>query len=358
MSTIGLEHHQSSENGVRPGYFKDWDKRVGDRDLLPHEYTHSWNGKFRRPADLWTPNFEIPMRDSLLWVYEGQTEYWGLVLAARSGLVTPAQARDGLANVAANFDARSGRAWRSLQDTTNEPVIAARLGSKDWSDYQRSYDYYNESALIWLDADTLIREQSGGQRSLDDFARAFFGTAPGRIEPLLYDFDAVVAALDAVQPHDWRTFLRTRLDRTGPGAPLDGLARAGWKLAWAEVPSEFAGDDGGDAHTDDWSYSLGIRLKGDGTVDQVHWGSPAFEAGLSRSSHLVAVAGVAYKPERLSDAVTANKAGQAPIELLVREGELFRTLRIDYRGGLRYPRLERIEGTPERLDAGILAARP
>ncbi len=357
LGYIGLEHHESSENGVKPSYFKDWAKRPGGRDLLPHEYTHSWNGKFRRPADLWTPSFDKPMQNSLLWVYEGQTQFWGQVLAARSGLVSIEQAHDILANEAAQAQARAGRVWRNLQDTTNEGTLGER-GGKDWRSWQRGVDYYDESALIWLDADTLIREASGGARSLDDFARAFFGTQPGRVEPLLYTFDDVVAALDTVQPHDWRSFLRERLDTRRPEGPLDGLARAGWKLAWAETQSEFEKNDDSEWKSDDFAYSLGLYLKpGAGAVEAVLWESPAFRAGIAKGQQVIAVNGMAYKSERLAAAITANKNGQAAPELLVKDGDRYRTLRIDYRGGLRYPRLERVEGVVERLDAGVLAAR-
>lgn len=359
LGGIGLEHHESSENGTRPNYFKDWAKQAGARDLLPHEFVHSWNGKFRRPADLWTPDYSVPMRNSLLWLYEGQTQFWGRMLAARSGLVTPAQARDGLARVAASLEHRSGRLWRNLQDTTNQATMGGRRAATDWSDWQRGADYYDEATLIWLDADTLIRERSGGAKSLDDFARAFFGVADGRVQPLTYTFDDIVAALNAVLPLDWRGFLRARLDANAPGAPLDGLARAGWKLAWAETPSEFArGSEDGETRADDFSYSIGLAVRRDGRIDHVMWGSPAFQAGLSRAVQLLAVNGMAYKAERLSVAIGANKEGKVPLTLIVKDGDAFRSVQIDYRGGLRHPRLERIEGTPERLDAGALAPRP
>lgn len=359
LGGIGLEHHQSSENGVRPGYFKDWAKRPGARSLLPHEYTHSWNGKFRRPADLWTPNYNVPMQDSLLWLYEGQTDYWGRVLAVRAGLVSPAQMRDSLAETVAMLSHRAGRVWRNLQDTTNEGAMAKSRSEAEWSNWQRGADYYAESALVWLDADTLIREKSGGQRSLDDFAQRFYGVQNGRIKPLTYRFEDVVASLNEVQAHDWRGFLRARLDGHGPGAPLDGIARAGWRLAWAETPSDFQRQqaEDSDARSDDFSYSLGIVLRRDGRVDRVLWDSPAFRAGMSRALTLVAVNGVAYKGERLAAAITAGKSGQAPLDLLVREGDVFRHLQIDYRDGLRYPRLVRVDEAVERLDAGILQAR-
>jgi len=358
LGGIGLEHHQSSENGVRTNYFKDWAKQPGSRALLPHEFVHSWNGKFRRPADLWTPDYNVPMRNSLLWLYEGQTQFWGRMLAARSGLVTPAQARDGLAQVAATYEYRAGRLWRNLQDTTNQPTMGNRRARADWGDWQRNADYYDEATLIWLDADSLIRERSGGAKSLDDFARAFFGVENGRIKPLTYSFDDIVAALNGVLPYDWHTFLRSRLDTTGPGAPLDGLARSGWKLAWAEAPSEFSRSaDDPEARSDDYNYSIGITVRRDGHIDNVMWEGPAFKAGLSRAAQILAVNGVAYKAERLSSAITANKDGKTPLTLIVKDGDAFRSVQIDYQGGLRYPRLERVEGTPERLDAGVLAPR-
>lgn len=355
---IGLEHHESSENGVKPNYFKDWDKAVLERELLPHEYVHSWNGKFRRPADLWTPDYNRePMRDSLLWMYEGQTQYWGRVLAARSGLATPEQAREGLAYAAAWAEHQAGRRWRNLQDTTNQAHMEARGGRPEWRDWQRGWDYYDESALMWLDADTLIREQSRGKRSLDDFARAFFGVHDGRIQPLTYTFDDVVKALNAVWPHDWARFLRERLDNH-EHAPLDGLARAGWKLVYTEQQSEAAKAHDEDEKTTDFAYSIGLRIatEDDGTLKSVAWDSPAYRAGLAPGVKLLAVNGTAYKPERLAAAITAAKDGQHPIELLVRDGDAFRTVQIDYRGGLRYPKLERVSGTPDLLER-ILARK-
>jgi predicted metalloprotease with PDZ domain len=361
---IGLEHHESSENGVRPRYFKDWDKATGARGLLPHEYVHSWDGKFRRPADLWTPDFNsVPMRNSLLWVYEGQTQYWGRVLTARSGLSTLEQARQDLARAAAWAEHRAGRQWRPLQDTTSEGTLALRREDKQWGDWQRGADYYDESALIWLEADVLIREKSKGQRSLDDFARSFFGRAngpdvpgpDGRVQPQTYTFEDVVAALDAVQPHDWAAFLRTRLDRVGL-LPLDGLARSGWKLVYVDKADD--ADHADDERRGvDFIYSLGLRIgKEEHELREVAWNSPAFRAGLAPGFKLVAVNGDAYRPDRLSTAIRANRDGRQPIELLVRDGERYRTVKIDYRDGLRYPRLERLPDVPDRLSL-ILAPK-
>jgi predicted metalloprotease with PDZ domain len=221
---IGREHHQSSENGVKPGYFTDWAKSEAGRDLLPHEYTHSWDGKFRRPAGQDVPNFNTPLQNELLWVYEGQTQYWGNVLAARSGLVSMAGARDALAATAARYDSVTGRNWRAMQDTVNDPIMNARrpLG---WANWQRSEDYYSEGQLIWLDVDTRLREMSGDKRSLNDFAHAFYSINNGSRQPAFYSFEDVVATLNKIQPYDWAAFLRAKLDGHGPGAPLDGLAR-------------------------------------------------------------------------------------------------------------------------------------
>jgi predicted metalloprotease with PDZ domain len=353
---IGLEHHQSSENGVKPTYFTEWAKPAVGRDLLAHEYAHSWNGKFRRPADLTTPHFNVPMQTGLLWVYEGQTQFWGKVLAARSGLMSAADAREDLAAAAAWLDHRAGRSWRNLQDTTHEPIISRR-GHRDWGSWQRGADYYDEARLIWLEADMLIREASQGQRSLDDFARAFFGVEPGRVAPLTYGFDDVVRALNRVQPHDWAGFLRQRLDTHERGAPMQGLARSGWRLAWSDKPSDFFKARETLTKAADFSHSLGITVATEGhKVSGVAWGSPAFDAGVAPASTLLAVNGRSYKPEWLKDVITEAKASGAPIELLLKSGELYRSVKLAYRGGLRYPTLQRIEGTPDRLSE-MLAPR-
>jgi predicted metalloprotease with PDZ domain len=351
FSFAGLEHHQSGENGVRTTYFTEWDKQQEWRsNLVSHEYIHSWDGKFRRPADQLTANFNVPMQDSLLWVYEGGTSYWGHVVGARSGLVDADQMRDALAATAALYDTRAGRAWRSLQDTTNDPIVNGR-GPLAWLTWQRAEDYYSEGELIWLDADTKIRELSGEKRSLDDFARGFFGVQNGRHVPLTYTFADVVAALNAVQPYDWKTFLRTRLDGHGPGAPLDGVTRAGWKLVYTEEETPFFKDAEEYRKAANFAYSLGLGIATDGRITAVAWDSAAFKAGLTEGYTLLAVDGHAYKPEVLKAAITAAKSGSDPIELLVKKDDRFRTVRIDYHGGLKYPRLERIPGTQDRLAA-------
>ena len=362
FSGIGLEHHQSSENGVRPNYFTDWKMSVGSRALLPHEYTHSWNGKFRRPADLTTPNYNVPMQDSLLWVYEGQTQYWGNVLAARSGLWDAQTARDAQATIAASYDIRAGRIWRNLQDTTNQPIVGGRADT-EWTDWLRGADYYDEMDLVWLDVDTKIRELSGGKRALDDFAKAFFGVDNGRVKVLTYTFDDIVATLDRVQPYDWRTMLRARLDGYGPGAPLDGLARAGWKLVFDDKESDYAKSRNMSQRIVGFGYSLGFDVSreggrnGEGRITNLHWNSPAFNAGLTGRMTLIAVNGRSYNEEMLREAIRANTDGQHPIELIVKSGDYYKTVKIDYRDGLRYPHLARIDGTPDRLSQ-IFAPRP
>jgi predicted metalloprotease with PDZ domain len=356
FSFSGIEHHQSGENGVRSTYFSEWDKQQSWRsNLVSHEYIHSWDGKFRRAADQLTANFNEPMQDSLLWVYEGATSYWGHVIGARSGLVEQSQMRDGLAATAALYDTRVGRTWRSLQDTTNDPIVNRR-GPLAWITWQRAEDYYSEGELIWLDADTKIRELSGQKRSLDDFARGFFGVENGRHVPLTYTFDDVVAALNAVQPFDWAAFLRARLDGHGPGAPLDGITRSGWKLVYTVDETPFFQDAEEYRKTADFSYSVGLGIGPEGRIVNVTWDGPAFKAGLTVGGTLLAVNGRAYKAELLKDAITAAKAGDEPIELLVKKDDRFKTVRLDYHDGLRYPRLERIPGTPDRL-AAIFTAR-
>ena len=356
MGGIGLEHHRSSENTGAPGFFTDWAKSAGDRALLPHEYTHSWNGKFMRPADELTANHNVPTQNTLLWVYEGQTEYWGDVLAARSGLHSKGVALATLASIAAFYDNQPGRQWRALQDTNNHNLLGYRVPGQYPSWMRGTGDYYRESLLVWLDADTLIRAETNGRKSLDDFARAFFGHSDGSWAPQGYTFDQVLAALNAVHPHDWAGFLRDRLDAVGPDAhaPLAGIERGGWRLTYTDTPNaDEKAVNGGWAN--DFQYSLGFTLAGD-KLTNIRWGGPAFEQGIGAGWSLVAVNGKAGSAEVLRDAVTAAKGTDAPLELLIKSGDRFRTVAFDYHDGLRYPRLERIEGTPDRL-SDILAPR-
>lgn len=351
---IGLEHHRSSENGSVPAYFTEWDKNPAARGLLPHEFSHSWDGKFRRGADSWTPNFNVPMRNSLLWVYEGGTQYFGTILAGRSGLWSAQQTLDVLAGQAATYDAVIGRTWKPLIDTTNDPITAERA-PEPWRNWQRSEDYYTEGLLIWLDADTLIRERSGGKRSLDDFAHRFFGVDDGSWTELSYTFDDVVAALNATEKYDWAKFLNDRLTGHGPGAPLDGITRGGYRLVYTDKPSDFAKTADATAKRVDLNYSLGLSVDKDGGLTTVMWGGPAFKAGLTVGTVILSVNGDAYDGEGLKRAVTAAKTG-SPVDLIVKTADRFRTVRIDWTGGLRYPHLERVGPGPAKLDA-IIASR-
>jgi predicted metalloprotease with PDZ domain len=354
MSHIGLEHHRSSENGSDPGYFTAWNSKASSRGLLPHEYTHSWNGKFRRPADLSTPNFNVPMGDSLLWVYEGQTQYWGFVLASRSGLWSADQTRDALALVASRYqDNRPGFSWRNVEDTTNDPVIASRRPLA-FRNYQMSEDYYSAGQLVWLAVDAKLRELTHERRSLDDFARAFFGVDDGSWKVKPYTFDDVVAALNSVEAYDWAKFLHDRVDANTP--PMDGIAAAGWKLVYTDKPSDYQKTSEAEAKSIDYSTSIGITVSTkDSKISDVRWNGPAFNAGVTTSTTLVAVNGREFSAERLKEAVAATSKG-TPIELLIKNGEIYKTYRLVYSDGLRYPHLERMPGATDRLSA-ILAAR-
>ena len=355
MGGTGLEHHRSSENAVDGIYFTDWDRAASERDLLPHEMVHSWNGKFRRPADLWTPNYETPMRGSLLWVYEGLTQYYGVVLAARSGLWSQAQAREALALTAATYQHRVGRQWRSVADTTLDPILSARRPAP-WRSWLRNEDYYSEGLLVWLDADTLIRERTNGRRSLDDFARAFFGIDDGSWVPVTYTFDDVVAALSSVLEYDWAAFLRARIDEAGTEPPLDGFSRGGYRLVYKEERSNFQREAEAYGRTADFSYSVGLAFGENGNVSGVQWDGPAFNQGVTVGTQVVAVNGVSYSNEALRRAITAAKDEQKPLDLLLKNGDQYRTIAIEYRDGLRYPHLEREARTEDRL-AAILAPR-
>jgi predicted metalloprotease with PDZ domain len=356
----GLEHHQSSEDGTDPESFTKWDKNANSRDLLPHEYTHSWNGKFRRPADLWTPNYNVPMQDSLLWVYEGQTQYWGQVLAARSGLRTPQQALDQFAITAAHYEVQNGRRWRPLQDTTNDEIINPRR-PMSWLDWQRFEDYYDEAALVWLDADTWIRQHSNGARSLDDFAHAFFGINDGSFAVVTYTFDDIVKALNAVEPNDWAAFLRQRLDSIGKPAPLDGFHRGGYKLVYTDTPSDYQSSMDEQRKRTDLLNSIGIEVDekdgAKGTLTEVIWDSAAFKAKLTEGAQILAINGIAYDGDVLKAAIRAARTSKEPIQLIVKFADRFVVANIDYHDGLRYPHLERDSAEPARLDL-ILSARP
>jgi predicted metalloprotease with PDZ domain len=355
----GTEHHQSSENGLGSDYFTAWSEGAPDRDLLPHEYTHSWNGKFRRPADLWTPNFNVPMGDSLLWVYEGQTQYWGFVLTARSGMWSAQQFRDALAVVAANYERnREGFQWRTLEDTTNDPTAARRSGLP-YRSWQMSEEYYSGGQMMWLEVDGKLRELTHNHKSLDDFARAFFGVDNGSYVTKTYTFDDVVATLNGVAPYDWASFLHTRVAELNP--PLqNGLAATGWKLVYTDKESDYEKDYNdrpqSPRHLYNFAWSIGLTMADKGEINDVRWDGPAFKAGVSPGATLVAVDGKDYSKDALKAAITAAKTSSAPIQLLLKYQGGYRTVSVDYHGGLQYPHLVRIDGTPDYLDE-IIAPR-
>jgi predicted metalloprotease with PDZ domain len=352
----GLEHHRSSEDGVKRGYFTDWDNSLRDRNLLPHEYTHSWNGKFRRGADLWTPDYRTPMQDSLLWVYEGQTQFWGYVLGARSGMLSKDDTLGAFAATAATYSTGTpGRAWRPLVDTTNDPIVASRA-AQPWRSWQRSEDYYSEGQLIWTDVDRIIRQQSGGKRSIDDFARAFFGVRDRDYGELTYTFDDVVATLSKVQPYDWHSYLQRKVYDVAAAPPLEGLTEGGYRLVYAAEPTKWwkSGELKGKAT--DLSYSGGVVISSDGKATSVLWDSAAFNAGITVGAQIVAVNGRTFDADALKQAIKSAAGNGAAPELLVHDGDVYRTVKLDWHGGLRYPRLEKIGKGPGTLDA-LLAPR-
>jgi predicted metalloprotease with PDZ domain len=361
----GLEHHQSSENGTRANYFTDWAAGIAGRALLPHEYTHSWNGKFRRPADLWTPNFNVPMQNDLLWVYEGLTNYYGNVLTARSGLRTPEQARDTIAQIAASFETSPGRNWRSLQDTTNQPIISQHGAMPEiWQSWQRGVDYYPESDLIWLDADTKIRQMSNGQKSLDDFAKLFFGINNGSYVTVTYTLEDLIKAMNTVQAYDWAGFFGARVYEVAPEVPENGFKQGGYRLIYNDQEPDYV-KHGDPTRPTSFATSLGFTLGGQGgpnagppgTITEVWWDSPAFKAGITPDMQLQAVNDRAFSVPNLRQAIVAAEKGNAPIRLLLKREDQFVAITLDYHGGLRYPHLERVEGTPDLLDT-VLAPVP
>jgi predicted metalloprotease with PDZ domain len=352
---VGLEHHQSSEDGLDRNYLTDWANGIFDRDLLGHEYTHSWDGKFRRPADLWTPSFDVPMRDDLLWVYEGMTQYWGNILTARAGMRTPEQTRDIFAQVAAGFATSPGRNWRPMVDTTNQPIVSQRR-PVSFVSYQRPEDYYTEGMLIWLDADTKIRELTDGKKSLDDFCKRFFGVYNGSFITAPYTFEDVVSNLNAVVAYDWKSFLQERVYDLHTQVPMNGFTQGGYKLVYTDKPTEWMVKEEATAGYADFSTSLGLSVgsrRGGGSagvVSNVWWDSPVFKAGVTPGMELVSVNGTAYSAKVLTDAILAAEKDRKPLQLQFHRGDKYTTIALPYYDGMRYPSLERVDGTPDRLD--------
>jgi predicted metalloprotease with PDZ domain len=350
------EHHRSGEQSVPADFFSRWSSSTGYRAAPVHGYVHSWNGTFRRPVEMWTPDFNTPERDSLLWMFEGLTEYWKVVLCARAGLWTQEEALDSFRNTAANVANRSGAAWRPLQDVNNDLLISFRK-PLSWAGWQRDmFDAYEEGELIWLDADTLIRELTRNERSLDDFARSFFGVRAGSYGEYTYTLDDVVAALNRIAPYDWTGFFRTRLEHTAPPTRLDGLERGGYRLTYTEVPSPALKAQRDAKGIVNLSYSLGVVIDQGGKVIELAWGGPAYNAGLTQGAAVLSVNGLPFSGTTLEEAVKATRAG-TPLALTAKIGKEERTLHIDWSGGLRYSHLERVSAKPALID-DILAPRP
>jgi predicted metalloprotease with PDZ domain len=347
VAHFGLEHHESDDSRVSERALIDEGERKSSASLLPHEYVHSWNGKYRRPADLATPDYQQPMQDDLLWVYEGLTQYLGEVLTARSSLLTPEQARDSLALTAAALDHTPGRTWRNLQDTA-DAAPQLYFSPRAWESWRRGVDFYEEDTLNWLWADVIIRQQSKGKKTLDDFCKLFHGAPSSGPMVKTYTFDDVVNTLNQVAPYDWRAFWTERLTSHGPGAPLGGLEGSGWKLTYTDTPSgmECAGECSSHAGA---RYSIGMDLREDGTITDTIEGMPAAVAGIGPGMKLVAVNGRRYSPEVLREAIKAGKNASEPLELLVENTEYFKTFKLDYHGGERYAHLVRDESKPDLL---------
>jgi predicted metalloprotease with PDZ domain len=348
VASFGLEHHESSDDRVAERSLIDESLRKISASLLPHEFVHSWNGKYRRPAGLVTADYSQPMKGDLLWIYEGLTNYLGEILTPRSGLFTKDEFRDALARVAAELDQKSGRTWRPLADTA---VAAQRLyGARDdYADLRRGVDFYDEGTLIWLEADVLIRQLSGGAKSLDDFCKLFHGGPGGAPALKSYTFEDVVTALNAVQPNDWAEFLRTRVEATQPRAPLGGIENSGWKLVYDGTRSDVWKAFEDEHHGADLAYSLGLYIKDDGTVSDVSLGRPAQKAGIAPDMKVIAVNNRRFNLTILREAIQHATAAPEPIELLVRSGEYYSVHKVDYHGGEKYPHLERDSAKPDIL---------
>lgn len=355
MGSIGLEHHRSSENGVNPEYFVDWTSGPGRRNLLAHEFSHAWMGKFRRPAGQMVPDFRTPLVNDLLWVYEGQDQFWGYVLGARSGLFTKQETLDAFASIAATQDTRRARDWRDVEDTTRDPIITARR-PKGWLSYQRSEDYYNEGMLIWLEVDATLRARTGGAKGMQDFVRIFAATPDGQWQAKGFDLKEIADILNTLSPYDWEGFLKERINGKAPNAPLSGLTLGGYRLVYSAEQSPFLRDQEKRSGEMNLNYSLGMSIGKGGHVSGVIWDGPAFKAGLTTASEIVGVNGRVYSDDALRDAIVRAEGGKDPIKLIVRTGRTIGEVPIQWNGGLRYPRLEKIgvgEGSLDRLLAPL-----
>jgi predicted metalloprotease with PDZ domain len=348
VAHFGLEHHESDDSRVDERALVDDTSRKLSASLLPHEYVHSWNGKYRRPADLATPDYQQPMQDDLLWVYEGLTNYLGFVLTARSGLLTVEQDRDDLALTAAALDHTPGRQWRNLQDTA-DAAPQLYFAPRAWESWRRDTDFYPEGTLDWLWADVIIRQQSKGAKTLDDFCNLFHGAPSGPPTVKPYTFDDVVNALNQVAPYDWRRFWTERLTSHGPHAPLGGIEGSGWKVVYDDIPSEMLTGSATMNRVVPAASAFGLALNDDGTITDTTEGEPAAKAGIGPGMKLVAVNGRRFSPDVLREAVKATKNGNSSLELLIENTDYYKTYKIDYQGGEKYPHLVRDDSKPDLL---------
>jgi predicted metalloprotease with PDZ domain len=348
VAHFGLEHHESDDSRLPERSLIDETLRLEGAGLLPHEYVHSWNGKFRRPADLATPDFQVPMKDDLLWVYEGLTEYLGNVLTARSGLYSQQEYREHLAEVTATYEHRPGRTWRPLQDTADAASLLYFAGG-DWENWRRGTDYYDEGELIWLEVDARIRQLTQNKKSMDDFCKLFHGGPGGKPELKTYTFEDVVAGLNSVAPYDWAALLTERLTSTDPHAPLGGIERGGWKLVYNEAPNDVASASEEASHRLNLRDSIGLLLDEEGGVADVIYDGPSYKAGMGPGMRIIAVNGRQFSPEVIVEAIANAKTSAAPINLLVANGPYVKMWAVDYHGGLRFPHLERVESQPDLL---------
>ncbi len=343
LGGIGLEHHRSSENGVESGYFTDWNNSLGARGLLPHEYSHSWDGKYRCGATSWTPDYRTPIQNEMLWVYEGQDQFWGYVLSARSGLYSKEQTLEAWASIAADLDARRGRDWRPLIDTTNDPIITPR-SPKGWVSYQRSEDYYNEGMLVWIEIDGKIRELTKGQKGIDDFAKIFFGGNNGDYGQKTYVYADIVSTLNSVVAYDWKSLLDARLNENAAGAPLGGFTKSGYKLVFSDKPNIYMKDGEGKGKNLNLNYSLGMVVGNDGAISQVLWGGIAFNKGLSVSDKIIAINGKPWGKDAAIEEINGAKGGNKPIQLIIQADGRYKVMDFEYYDGIRYPHFEKTGG--------------
>jgi predicted metalloprotease with PDZ domain len=353
----GLEHHQSSDEQIPTLGMVNSSFSAEAGNLLAHEMIHSWNGKFRRPAGLTTPDYQQPMIGDLLWVYEGLTSYWAEVLAARAGLETGAQVKDRLAIYQAEMDTRTGRGWRNLQDVSRSAQLLYSAG-EPWTILRRSTDFYREGPLLWLQVDSILREKSKGVRSLDTFAADFFGPPDGVIAVKPYTYQDLIAALNQVAPYDWNGLLQGNLLATRPTPVSPGLEAAGWTVVYTDEPNQAAVDAESISQQTDLSTSLGLVLEQDGTIADLAPDSAAGRAGLAPASKLVGVNHRVYSADLLRQAIVGAETTTQAIDLLTLTDGYYAEFSVDYHGGLHSPHLARISGKPDLLTAILAPRRP